>query len=136
MIGYLLRREHTAKQTLGHLYLFDGIDPVFHAATVEPPWRNNLVNISCIPAGSYSVEARHSEKYGDHFHVVNVEGRSLILIHPGNTYRDTRGCIIPGRIHRDIDADGYRDVIQSRNTMRDLLLTAPAAWTLRVLEDG
>lgn len=136
MIGYLLRRQHSAKQTLGHLFLFDGLDLAYSCCTLEPPWRNNETDVSCIPAGSYKVESRWSEKYGDHFHILDVEGRTLILIHGGNTYHHTRGCVLPGRSHTDINRDGYRDVTSSRDTMRNLLLVCPLVWTLRVLEDG
>ena len=66
---------------------------------IEPPWRNNETNMSCIPPGDYTVEyllKSASGKYRDCYHVAGVPGRSGILIHLGNTADDTTGCILPG----------------------------------------
>ena len=134
LIAYLIRRKHLDKQTLGTMFLFDDTEVVFACSTLEPPWRNNLSNISCIPAGDYIVEHRHSDKYRDHFWVREVEGRELILIHPGNYARDTKGCILVGSAFRDIDGDGTMDVVQSKMTMLQLRRKAPDAFTLRVIE--
>lgn len=73
--------------------------------SMERPERENKCNISCIPAGEYIVEWHKSPKYGWCYQVANVEGRSHILIHPGNyggdTLRgfrsDTNGCILLGK---------------------------------------
>ena len=107
------------KQTLGALNLFCGTDLVFSCKTLELAWLNNIQFESCIPKGTYKVKRRHSSTYGDHWHIVNVADRDLILIHAGNYHRDTEGCIIVGREHLDIDGDGYRDVTSSRKTMRE-----------------
>lgn len=85
--------------TLGVLSL-DG-RPLF--TTCELPWVNNEPNISCIPVGQhYAVIARNRRlPSGDllaiTLGIVNVTGRSGILIHPGNTPKDTRGCILIGK---------------------------------------
>jgi hypothetical protein len=66
----------------------------FFCFTMEPPWRDNRSNVSCIPPGEYKVVPRHSKKYGHHFHVTNVEGRSFILEHSGNLAGDkSKGLI-------------------------------------------
>ena len=39
---------------------------------------------------------RPSPKYGRTYHVTEVKDRSLILLHAGNTAKDTRGCILIG----------------------------------------
>ena len=67
--------------------------------TLEPPWRNNRANVSCIPSGTYTVTylARSgSGKYKDCYWVRAVDSRSAILIHKGNVVSDTMGCILPG----------------------------------------
>lgn len=64
--------------------------------SLEPPWRNNRKNESCIPAGAYWVETYNSSRFGKTYVVLGVEGRTGILFHPGNTYQDTDGCIMPG----------------------------------------
>jgi len=72
--------------------------------TGEPPWRDNRTNISCIPAGIYTVFLHSSKKYGNVFKVSRVPGRSYILFHEGNFFGDraggyrtnTAGCILLG----------------------------------------
>lgn len=64
--------------------------------TLEPYHRSNEVSISSIPAGVYIIKRRYSKKYGWHFEVTDVEGRTLILIHWGNKDDHTEGCILLG----------------------------------------
>lgn len=77
--------------TMGKLYNDD--DLICH--TFELPWRDNNVNISCIPAGEYKIKMTNSNKFGPTYKVLDVEGRTEILIHKGNTAYDTQGCIMP-----------------------------------------
>ena len=64
--------------------------------TLERPWINNHDSISCIPEGSYVCKRIVSPKFGDTFQVTDVEGRSEILFHKGNTIEDSHGCILLG----------------------------------------
>ncbi len=64
--------------------------------TLEPYWRSNQKNVSCIPEGMYICKKYTSPKYKETFEVTEVEGRSNILFHWGNTINDTQGCILPG----------------------------------------
>lgn len=123
--GILQRLDEDNKQTLGNLSIFFGTKKVFEAASLELPWLDNDTDVSCIPVGDYVCTRRHSVKYGWHWKVTEkngdeVRGRSFILIHIGNFHRDTRGCIILGVDHIDIDNDGYKDVTSSGATMRHL----------------
>lgn len=72
-------------------------DDTAQYVSLEPPWRNNQVAQSCIPQGTYNCSLHKSPKHGDCFLVHDVPGRSEILIHKGNTSRDTEGCILVGR---------------------------------------
>ncbi|MBI5373729.1 MAG: hypothetical protein HZA79_17015 [Sphingobacteriales bacterium] len=64
--------------------------------SIEPPWRNNQRQISCIPEGRYLLTLRSSLRFGWHLLVNNVPGRSLILIHAFNyALKESRGCIGP-----------------------------------------
>ena len=116
----LTRLQNDDKQTLGALTVWCGTDEVFSCKTLELAWNDNKPFTSCIPRGKYSVVKRVSGTYGNHWHVQDVEGRNLILIHAGNFHRDTEGCICVGRDFRDIDNDGYLDVTSSKPTMRAL----------------
>ena len=64
--------------------------------TLELPWVNNSRSVSCIPSGVYSVKKYSSTKYKDAFHITGVQDRSYILIHAGNTYKHTQGCVLVG----------------------------------------
>ncbi|MCD9015161.1 DUF5675 family protein [Parachryseolinea silvisoli] len=64
--------------------------------SIELPWRENRRSISCIPEGRYELRKRYTQKRGQHLLVVDVPGRSGILIHPANdAQRDLLGCIAP-----------------------------------------
>ena len=87
--------------TLGRLE-FDG----FRCWTVEKPWLDNAVNVSCVPDGKYQMVRHDSPKFGpDVWMLEDVPERSYILIHAGNTAKDVTGCIALGEGLR-ADADG------------------------------
>lgn len=64
------------------------------ALTLERPWLDNAVAVSCIPPGRYVCRRVRSAKFGITFEVTEVPGRSHILFHKGNTIDDTEGCIL------------------------------------------
>jgi Family of unknown function (DUF5675) len=65
-------------------------------STIELPWKNNRRNVSCIPEGSYAIAPRYTARFGKHFVVQNVPGRSAILLHAANdALKEIRGCIAP-----------------------------------------
>lgn len=65
--------------------------------TIELPDRDNANDISRIPAGVYSCKKQQSARFGAVFEIMSVPDRSDIVIHIGNTIKDTRGCILLGR---------------------------------------
>lgn len=77
------------------------IDGVPQCKTLELPNNNGLPG-SCIPAGTYTVASVYSNHFGrDMPMLVDVPGRTTIEIHWGNTWHDTRGCILVGETHAD-----------------------------------
>jgi hypothetical protein len=127
----IIREQTNDVQTLGSL-VFRG-DILCY--TLELPWRNNERQISKIPKGVYKVVRRWSKKYQHHFHVTGVQGRDLILIHHGNFFKDTLGCILVGRELLDIDGDGHKDVTASLATMKLLLDVLPKEdFELEIIE--
>lgn len=131
MKAHIKRSYFEDKQTLGSLQLFDEDNRVvFECKTLELPWKNNQRQVSCIPTGTYKVVIRYSKKFGWHFHVTDVEGRTWILIHHGNYHRDILGCILVGKSHKDIDQDGYRDVTSSKPTLKKMRELAPEGFEL------
>lgn len=126
------------KQTLGLLDLLVNGDPVFNCKTLELPWKDNALRISCIPEGFYLVEKHNSPTFGKCFIVKSigkdqVEGRTWILIHPANFHTDLLGCIGVGRHHTDINGDGLRDVTHSKATLKEFLALAPDSFYLQIM---
>lgn len=137
----LTRFKQTSRQTLGTLQIYGIHDKIFECTTLELPWKDNQKNVSCIPAGDYRMKSRRSKKYGRHYHILSpdggeISGRSLILIHHGNYNRDTKGCVLVGKSHTDIDGDGLQDVTSSRLTMERLfgVLSIQHACRLKIVE--
>lgn len=64
--------------------------------TLELPWVDNKRNASCIPAGKYNATKHNGSKYKNVWAINPVPDRSGILIHAGNTIKDTEGCILVG----------------------------------------
>lgn len=88
----LVRVSEHNDATVGVLCIDDR--PMF--TTLEDKWRNNEKMVSCIPTGTYTIERHVSPKFGECFQVTNVPNRDAILIHAGNTHKDTHGCILLG----------------------------------------
>lgn len=95
--------------------------------TLENPWHGNQRNISCIPPGQYTCVRHHGAKYKNVWRLENVPGRTAILIHAGNTVRDTQGCILVGT---SFYSGG---ISQSVNALDKLRLILRDTFTLTVL---
>ena len=87
--------------------------------TLELPWKDNQRQISCIPNGVYHVKHRHSQRFSHHLHLYDVENREFILIHPGNTTSDIRGCIVPGT--RRGTLSGMPAVLESKKAQEKIM---------------
>jgi hypothetical protein len=89
----LKRFAYTPMGTFGSMQMPDGTK-IF---TVEDAWRENKPNVSCIPLGSYHCSPRFYNRGGyPAIRIEDVENRSHILIHRGNTELDVEGCIVTG----------------------------------------
>lgn len=90
----LKRFSSTDRGTFGVLLDESGY-PI--ADTVERPWKNNENEVSCIPIGEYVCKVRWSETFKRNvYEILNVPNRTDILLHPGNTMMDVKGCILLG----------------------------------------
>lgn len=87
--------------------------------TLEPRDLNNAQDVSCIPEGEYHCRRVRSPRFGETFEVCAVPDREHILFHPGNTSRDTHGCILLGQGVGMLG--GVRGITDSRNACRDFL---------------
>lgn len=107
----LLRNKSGQMVTFGKLYL----NGKYLCQTLELPWKDNQRKVSCIPKGEYRLVQRHSPKFGHHYHLQGVPGRSLILIHTGNTANDIEGCVLVGT--RTGRLGGLEAVLSSKDAM-------------------
>ena len=92
----LTRKTFTDNDTIGELY----VDGVFECYTLEDMVRAVGVKVdgqTAIPSGVYDVSITYSPKFGRYLPLLNnVPNFSGIRIHPGNTSKDTIGCILVG----------------------------------------
>jgi hypothetical protein len=88
----VLERSYLPHLTLGQLHI-----PGRTIVCLEPPWKDNAIGESCIPEGRYTLE-RDEDGRHRYFRIpdAEVDPRSNIEIHSGNTVEDSRGCIVPG----------------------------------------
>jgi len=79
--------------------------------TLEPPWKNNKRNVSCIPPGAYTCNRTiHTESNGNQYsawEVMRVPNRTDINIHIGNFPKDTTGCVLVGDTYGDEETAIY-----------------------------
>lgn len=132
MKAKLLRIDYQEKQTLGGLYIFDGVLDIFHCKTLELPWKDNEKRVSCIPTGHYKTHYHISPTFDRCFWIHDVPGRSEILIHKGNYNRDTLGCVLVGSGFADINKDGLLDVTNSQKTVEKLVELLPNIFDLEI----
>jgi hypothetical protein len=96
----LVRTDFTENSTIGKLF----IDDVFECFTLEDriqPVGEKIPGKTAIPAGSYEVVLTFSNRFKKLLPLLlHVPGFEGIRIHPGNTDKDTEGCILVGRVKK------------------------------------
>ena len=90
MNKYTLNRKYETEVTKGTLELYHSERIL---TTIERPWLDNQVNVSCIPEGTYEV---HRDRHGRHtwFKVLDVSNRTFIEIHEGYKVSHSAGCLL------------------------------------------
>lgn len=95
-------------------------DTGFQCFIMEPPWRNNEPEISCIPEGVYQCSLAPSKKWSPTppllYLLHGVPGRDLIRFHAGAFVRDTLGCLLTGNAVTE-DPVGATFLRNSRKTL-------------------
>lgn len=93
MITLTLKR--VAVDTMGtHGMLYCGATLLCY--TEELPWDANHQDTSCVPFGSYLCTLHNSVDHPHTWQLNDVPDRTNILLHNGNTMKDTKGCILVG----------------------------------------
>jgi len=116
----LNRIDYNSKQVLGTLSVYKDNKFISKFTTLELNWKNNKIRKSCIPKGKYLINHYNSYSYPNSFIIKGTYPRSKILLHIGNYYKNTKGCILIGLKHKDINRDGQIDVQHSREAMKRL----------------
>jgi hypothetical protein len=108
------RFDSGSNDTLGRLH----VNGKFFCYTIEDEHRDVKVKGETrIPAGTYKVSKRFSPRFSQIYGhellwIKDVPGFEYILIHKGNTEKDTDGCLIVGM--RIGSMDGRRAVLDSK----------------------
>lgn len=102
----LRRVEKTGRYTMGRLMVdgtpaCDTLEPrsrgLTKASTAAEIAAAKALGTTAVPAGRYRVRMRPSARFGRMMPFLeDVPGYEGVLIHPGNSPADTRGCILPG----------------------------------------
>lgn len=96
----------SSKSLISMLY----VDGVFECFILEDIPRDKKVYAeTCIPAGIYKIEIIWSPTFKKKLpHLISVPGFDGILMHSGNTDKDTKGCLLTG------ETAGTNQVLNSR----------------------
>lgn len=119
-----LTRKYLEDRTIGSLS--NGMK------TLELPWRNNEVDVSCITPYMYLVLPDDTGRFR-WFSVKDVDGRTFIELHEGRIPTNSNGCILVGsRLNSRGDLfDCYEALTQLRKDYPD------GFWLdIREYEDG
>ena len=118
--------NQTSCCTLGKASI-DGQDVGY---TLELSNCNNQRNVSRIPPGTYPTTEENHSHFKYCLRLDGVCGRSGILIHAGNSPKDTTGCILPGKtrktkscwVSQSRDAlKHYKKIINSDTTIETVI---------------
>ena len=115
----IVRDEVDGEATIGRVF----IDGLFFSYSLEDPVRKKkIAKITAINAGRYRLLMYNSPKHGRvprifrevGLNIVEPENFSFVEIHPGNTPKDTEGCVLLGL---ERSKDGHR-ISRSRDACR------------------
>lgn len=102
--------------TFGVLTLDDGRT----YQTLELPWKNDAPNVSCIPAGTYTLKLIYSPHHGlALWEFQAVPNRSFCEIHSANLPSQLLGCVALGQTRGELN--GQRAVLQSQLAVDDFM---------------
>jgi hypothetical protein len=115
----IFRLEYEEKQVLGDCVITENDEELFTSKSLERADNNNQRMISCIPEGEYLCVLEYSDKFDcDLWEIKGVPNRSECKFHSANYWHQINGCIALGDKLLDINNDGFRDVLNSQNTMK------------------
>lgn len=129
---HLKRIQFTKISTIGELWLGDWLE----CLTLEDCVRKVKIDkITAIPAGRYQIIITPSLRFQRPLPLLlNVPNYSGVRIHPGNTDKDTEGCILVGKT-RGVDFIGEsRDAFAALFPKIEEVLKNAKLW-IRITDD-
>jgi len=117
----LLIKRVAEDETATFGVFIDGNTPF--VVTLELPWKQNVRNLSCIPAITYKCKRRTWGKYKGYFEIMNVPGRTGIIIHKGIVDQHTLGCVLVGEQfeHFEYEKKWWNGILQSRKGFNEFM---------------
>ena len=132
---YFFRSFKNEYQTLSHFVVFDiKYNALFWGKSLELPFRNNNIRVSCIPLGHYNGIKSVSARNGNVLNILNVVGRTNIQVHKGNFYNNSTGCILVGEEYAYINGDANLDITHSKYTMNELFLVMAGSFDVYIMD--
>lgn len=87
----------------------------------------------CIPAGTYHCIPHNGEHWKNVWEITNVPDRAAILIHAGNSEKDTLGCVVVGTGFGFVGTHhGMTESLRALNKLRAIL---PNEFDLQIKEE-
>ena len=127
-----ITRNPNAYETPGTLSAIRSDGQTYSCDTLELIWNNNQHNISCVPTGTYLCKYNSNPALGMlAYELQSVPNRSAVFMHSGNWAvshiqnailkgADILGCILLGHGYADLDNNGKREIINSRQAKGEL----------------
>jgi Family of unknown function (DUF5675) len=132
-IDLKLSRDYCKNFTIGRLTL-NLNNKTQQWCTLELPWLDNSKNRSCIPENIYQCEIYSSKKFGLTRIIKQVENRTGILFHAGNTTADTNGCILIGKHFSYLDNKIF--LYQSKIATQEFLFSLKDFKSVQIKIEG
>ncbi|WP_232304731.1 DUF5675 family protein [Agarivorans gilvus] len=119
------RLKQGTKSTLGSLKI-DGVAKSWYVLEPGGPDSQQEGSDHRISTGTYKLKPYSSPKYKNVYQLLNVPGRTNILIHAGNYHQDTLGCLMPGKTSGK-SSNGEYHVGNSRTATKEIFEYIAAA---------
>jgi RHS repeat-associated protein len=132
------RLNENASRTLGTMSVTNNTNNTsLSLFTLELPDNNNQEDISRINADTCDAETWVSPTHGNVVKLEDKNNRTDVLIHPGNTAVDTKGCILPGTAQTDNSVSGSKaarnQIINYINNIKNLDNANNQVTTIKVV---